>query len=61
MKSNNTLIGISVFCLALAVFASAMVWGDVSFPVKVGMFAFGFATGVAAGTLIFKRRSQISN
>ena len=61
MKSNIALIGISILCLALAVFASAMVWHEISFGVKTGMYAFGFATGVAAGALIVKRRNQVSD
>jgi uncharacterized protein YebE (UPF0316 family) len=56
MKSNNALVGISVLCLALAVLASALVWSDVTFAVKVGMYAFGFSSGVAAGVLIVKQK-----
>jgi len=59
MKSSNALIGISILCLALAVIASVMVWDEISFSVKIGMYAFGFATGIAAGALIVKRRNQI--
>jgi len=58
MKSNNALIGISVLCLSLAVLASSVVWEEVPFPVKIGMFAFGFASGAASGALIAKRRNQ---
>ena len=61
MKSNNTLNGISILCLAMAVLASAIVWHEISFGVKIGMYAFGFATGAAAGALIVKRRNQVAD
>ena len=57
MKSNNTLIGIALLFLVMAVSSSITLWGDVSSPVKIGMFAFGFSAGIAVGTLI-TRRSQ---
>jgi hypothetical protein len=55
MKSNNALIGMALLFLILAVSASITLWSDVSSPVKIGMYAFGFATGVAVGTLIARR------
>ncbi|MEP7136501.1 MAG: hypothetical protein ABI904_16350 [Chloroflexota bacterium] len=55
MKSNNALIGTALLFLVMAVSSSVTLWGDVSSPVKIGMFAFGFATGIAAGTLIARR------
>jgi len=55
MKSNNSLIGIALLFLVMAVSSSVTLWGDVSSPVKIGMYAFGFATGVAVGTLITRR------
>lgn len=55
MKSNNAVVGIALLFLTLAVAASAAVWGDVSSPVKIGMFAFGFGSGIATGTLIARR------
>lgn len=61
MKSNNSLVVISLLSLALAVLASAVVWGDVSPAVKIGMYAFGFGTGVAAGAMIVKRRNLVTN
>jgi hypothetical protein len=60
MKSNNSLIGIALLFLILAVAASAAIWGEVSAPVKIGMFAFGFGSGVAAGVLINRRRNQLA-
>jgi len=61
MKSNNVLVVVSLLSLALAVLASILVWGEIAFPVKIGMYAFGFATGVAAGVMIVKRRNQVTN
>jgi len=61
MKSNNMLVGMALLFLALVTLASTMIWNDVSFAVKIGMYAFGFSTGVAAGALIVKRRNQINN
>ena len=60
MKSNNALVGIALLFLILAVAASAEIWGEVSTPVKIGMFAFGFGSGVAAGVLINRRRNQLA-
>jgi len=57
MKSNNSLIGTELLFLVMAVSASVTLWGDVSSPVKIGMFAFGFGTGIMVGTLI-ARHSQ---
>lgn len=55
MKSNNAMVGIALLFLILATTASVAIWGDVSSPVKIGMFAFGFGSGVAVGTLIARR------
>ena len=55
MKSNNALIGTALLFLILATAVSTAIWGDVSSPVKIGMFAFGFGAGIAAGTLIARR------
>lgn len=55
MKSNNTLIAIALLSLILAIISSAVIWGDVSSGVKIGMFAFGFSAGVASGSLIARR------
>jgi hypothetical protein len=60
MKSNNMLIGISILILALAVTASIFVWDEVSSAVKIGMFAFGFSSGVIAGVLILRRQKSLS-
>lgn len=55
MKSNNTLIGAALLFLIIAISASITLWGEISSPVKIGMYAFGFATGIAVGTLIARR------
>jgi tellurite resistance protein TehA-like permease len=55
MKSNNALIGIALLFLIMAVASSITLWSGVSSPVKIGMYAFGFATGIAVGTLIARR------
>jgi len=55
MKSNNTLIAIALLSLILAVASSVLIWGDVGSGVKIGMFAFGFSSGVAGGSLITRR------
>ncbi len=55
MKSNNALIGTALLFLIMAVSSSITLWGEVSSPVKIGMYAFGFGTGVAVGALIARR------
>jgi tellurite resistance protein TehA-like permease len=58
MKSNNALIGTALLFLILAVSSSVTLWGNVSSPVKIGMFAFGFGAGIVAGTLIARRAQK---
>ena len=58
MKSNNAVVGIALLILILAVAASVTLWADVSSPVKIGMFAFGFGAGIAAGMLIARRSKE---
>jgi hypothetical protein len=55
MKSNNAVIMIALLFLVFATAASITIWGDVSSPVKIGMFTFGFSAGIAVGTLIARR------
>ena len=55
MKSNNALIATALLFLVMAVSASIALWGNVSSPVKIGMFAFGFAAGIMVRTLIARR------
>lgn len=52
MKSNNVLIGLALLFLVLAASISVISWADVSSAVKIGMFAFGFGSGVTTGILI---------
>lgn len=56
MKSNSTLVIIALLSLILAVASSAVLWSEVSSSVKIGMFAFGFGSGVAAGSWITRRQ-----
>jgi len=55
MKSNNALMVTALLFLIMATASAVTLWGDVSSPVKIGMFAFGFGCGIAAGTLIARR------
>lgn len=55
MKSNKALVGIALLFLILATVSSVTLWGDISSAVKIGMFAFGFGSGVTSGTLIARR------
>lgn len=55
MISNNALIAIALLFLIMAVGTSVVLWNDISSPVKIGMFAFGFGAGIAAGTLLARR------
>jgi hypothetical protein len=55
MKSNTAVTGIALLFLILATASSVTVWADVSSPARIGMFAFGFGAGIAAGTLIARR------
>jgi hypothetical protein len=55
MKSNTFVVGVGLLFLLFAVAASITLWTDVPLPVKIGMFALGFGSGVAVGTLIARR------
>ena len=55
MKSKNMLVTIALLSLIMAAASAATLWGDISSPVKIAMFAFGFSSGVAAGTLNARR------
>jgi hypothetical protein len=55
MKSNNALIATALLFLVMAVTTSFVLWADVSSPVKIGMFAFGFSAGIMVGTVIARR------
>jgi hypothetical protein len=55
MKSNNALVGMALLFLVLAAASSVVIWSEVASAVKIGMFAFGFGSGIAAATLIARR------
>jgi hypothetical protein len=60
MKSKNLLVGFALLFLALAALVSVLIWSDISFPVKIAMYALGFCEGVAVGALLgrYKEVSQ---
>ena len=55
MKSNNSLIGVSILFLVLAAALSLLFWADVSLAAKIGLFVLGFASGVTAGQWLARR------
>lgn len=55
MKSTVALAGLALLFLVLALAASGTLWSTVSFPVKLGMFAFGFGSGVSVGVWLVRR------
>jgi len=55
MKSNNTLIGLSILFLVLAAALSLVFWADVSLVAKIGLFVLGFGSGVTAGQWVARR------
>jgi len=56
MKSNYTLIILSILFLVFAGVFSVLFWGDISLMAKIGLFVLGFGSGVTAGQW-FARRS----
>ena len=60
MKSNQAVTLIALLFLILATASSITIWGDISSPAKVGMFAFGFGAGIAAVTLIATRKNTVA-
>jgi hypothetical protein len=55
MKSNNSLIILSIMFLVFAGVFSVVFWGDVSLVAKIGLFVLGFGSGVTAGHWFAKR------
>jgi len=49
MKSNNTLMGLSILFFVLAAAFSLVFWADVSLAAKIALFVLGFGSGVTAG------------
>jgi hypothetical protein len=58
MKSLNVLIGLSILFFVIAVALSAVIWDDVSLAAKIGLFLFGFGSGVAAGKALPERSAR---
>jgi len=56
MKSNKSLTATALLFLAMAVTTSTILWSEVTSPVKIGMYAFGFSTGIMVGILIARRK-----
>jgi hypothetical protein len=55
MKSNNTLMGLSILFFVLAVALSLVFWADVSLAAKIALFVLGFGSGVTAGQWLARR------
>lgn len=55
MKANRFLVGLAILVLILATAASVFVWEEIPSAVKIGMFAFGFGSGVVVGPLLARR------
>jgi len=56
MKSNNSLIIMSILFLLSATVASVVIWSDVSSAARIGFFAFGFGAGIPTGVLISRHQ-----
>ena len=56
MKSNNSLIIMSILFLLFATVASVVSWSNVPSAARVGLFAFGFGAGIPTGALISRRQ-----
>jgi hypothetical protein len=55
MKSNKTLIGLSILFFVLAAAFSLVFWADVSLAAKIALFVLGFGSGVTAGQWFARR------
>ena len=55
MKSNNTLMGLSILFFVLAAAFSLVFWADVSLAAKIALFVLGFGSGVTAGQWFARR------
>ena len=49
MKSNRSLLVMSILFFVFAAAFSVVFWEDVSMAAKIGLFVLGFGSGVAAG------------
>ena len=57
MKSNNSLIILSIMFFVFAGGFSVVFWGDISLVAKIGLFVLGFGSGMTAGQWIARRSS----
>jgi hypothetical protein len=57
MKSNNRLIGVSIMFFVFACALSVVIWKDASLAAKIGYFALGFGSGIAAGLWSARRNA----
>ena len=57
MRSKINLIGLSIMFIVFAAAFSVIFWEDVSLAAKIGLFAFGFASGSMAGQWFAKWRA----
>jgi len=55
MKTNHAMVILALVFLLFAAASSVTFWSVIASPVKIGMYAFGFGTGIAAGTMIARR------
>jgi hypothetical protein len=55
MKTNHAMVSLALLFLLFAAASSVTLWNDIASTVKIGIYAFGFGTGIAAGTLIARR------
>jgi hypothetical protein len=55
METNHAMVILALLFLLFAAASSATLWSDIASPVKIGMYAFGFGTGIAAGMVIARR------
>ena len=55
MKTNHAMVSLALRFLLFAAASSVTLWNDIASTVKIGIYAFGFGTGIAAGTLIPRR------
>jgi tellurite resistance protein TehA-like permease len=57
VKEDQRFLISAIMFFVIAVVLSVVTWGDVSLAAKIGFFAFGFASGISAGTWHMLRRS----
>jgi predicted Na+-dependent transporter len=55
MKSNNSLIILAIVFFVFAAALSVVMWAEVSWAAKIGLFVLGFGSGVTAGQWLAKR------